>query len=337
MVREQIKGILSSDYDLLESVLDDLGFTNIKEYGAYYRFGFDFNSNPTAIRLYKGSLNFKNYKHTENQGDIFSLVKYKLGCSFDESLAYLMGKCNITDEQVVIKSPVKLPFEGIFKKVKCNSLYEECNTYSEEILESLKPTYSELFLQDGISLEAQDFFDIRYDSSQDRICFPIYTKNGLVGVLGRYNSRYVEDYIPKYLPLHRYEKSKVVFGALENLKYIKNNSLLVVESEKSVMKAYSYGFRNVVALGGNSVSDYQKLIIHSTFPKEIILALDEGMSLQHIQIQLDKLFTFNVLFKATKIGYLDNINLPSKSCVFDLELEQCKNYIKENIKWQKEI
>ena len=68
LLKDRVKGILEDDYDLVESIIYELGFCNLKEYGGYWRFGYDETSNPSALRLYKGSLNFKNYKYHDKSG-----------------------------------------------------------------------------------------------------------------------------------------------------------------------------------------------------------------------------------------------------------------------------
>ena len=332
LLKDRVKGILEDDYDLVESIIYELGFCNLKEYGGYWRFGYDETSNPSALRLYKGSLNFKNYKYSDKSGDIYSLVQYKRGCNFEKALEYLAHKCGLVVSEEELNKKVNLPFGSFFKNIKKIKLDEYIETYSEEILDNYKKTYFELLINDGIGFEAQEFFNVRYDLSSGRIAFPVYRKEGLVGVLGRLNLKNVEDGIAKYLPLVAYPKSKVVFGLVENKKYIKDKRVYVVESEKSVMRAFSMGYRNVVALGGNSISDMQKVLIHSALPKEIIIALDEGLELTHIIHQAEFMKTMNVLFKKAKIGYINPYDLDRKSCIFDMSDEICEKKMKE-VNW----
>ena len=330
-MKHKIKEILSEDYELIEEIFEDLGLCNVKEYGGYWRMGFDDYSNPSSLRVYKGSLHFKNYKHTDKSGDIFSLVQYKKGCSYQTALEYLSFKCGLNTEDFSIKK-CDLPFGGFFKLMKSKNINNMVHILEDIEIESLKKSYFELLMLDGITLEAQDFFNVRYDLSSGRIAIPVYRKEGLVGILGRINQRDFDSNIAKYLPIIAYPKNKVLFGVVENLKYIKNNTLYVVESEKTVLKAFSYGFRNVVALGGNSISETQKLLIHSSYPKNIVVALDEGIELEHIIRQVESLQTMNILFKNTKLGYIDPSNLYRKSCIFDMPYEVCKEEMNK-IKW----
>lgn len=331
-IKEKIKDKLADEYELVEEVLDSLGFCNIHEFNGYWRFGFDPFSDPSAINLYKGTLQFKNYKHTEIRGDIFALVQYRLGCSFNSAISYLADRCGFEYACEEVVETHVLPFGGYFKNLTklFDSSHVDVHNYSE--FEKYRQTFSELLIKDGISLQAQEYFDIRYDHYSNRIVFPIYNKKGLVGILGRYNTKIVDEHIAKYLPIIRYPKNRVVFGLVENLRYLRDSRVIVVESEKSVMRAYSMGYRNVVAMGGNSISEQQKNLIYSTYPKEIVVALDEGIELEHIKTEVERLRTKNVLFRKTRLGYIDPKGLGKKNCIFDESEEVCGKKMEE-IKW----
>jgi len=330
-LKDKIKIKLADDYDLVEDIILDLGFYNLREYGSYWRFGYDEWSNSSALRIYKGSLSYKNYKYPDKNGDIISLVQYKKSCSFEKAMEYLAYKCGYSEIEVEESIKVVKPFGSFFKKIKNIKNDFHIEPLDDSLVDKYRKSYFELLLLEGITIEAQDFFNVRYDLASGRIAIPIYKKEGLVGILGRINQRNFDEGVAKYLPIIPYPKSKVLFGEIENKKYIKNNRVYVVESEKSVIKAFSMGYRNVVALGGNSISEFQKLAIHSMYPKEIVVALDEGLELSHIKNQAESMKTLNILFKKANIGYIDPFGLDRKSCIFDMTEEQCKNKIKEVI------
>ena len=115
------------------------------------------------------------------------------------------------------------------------------------------------FQRDGISFETQRVFGLGFDVASQRITIPLYDELGrLIGVKGRINDSNVSDEVPKYLYLHECAASKYLYGYYQNYQYLFANTVVVGESEKMVMQAYSFGERNVVGIGSNSLSQKQK-------------------------------------------------------------------------------
>ena len=76
----------------------------------------------------------------------------------------------------------------------------------------------------------------------------------------------------------------------ENKKTIEESEYVIIgESEKFVMQLDSYGYHNGLALGNCTITDKQARIIKSLPVKKVIIALDEGVSIEHIMSQCDKL------------------------------------------------
>ena len=55
------------------------------------------------------------------------------------------------------------------------------------------------------------------------------------------------------------------------------------------MQAYSFGVHNVFALGGNHISDKQARIIKSMPIKKVIIGFDEGLSVELLLKEAEKL------------------------------------------------
>ena len=83
-----------------------------------------------------------------------------------------------------------------------------------------------------------------------------------MAIKGRLNGE-PEEFEPKYLYIENGPMSQTLFGYSENYSSLYENEILIVESEKSVLKLDSWGYNNVVALGSNSLSTTQaKLLIY---------------------------------------------------------------------------
>lgn len=291
--------VLRGDYNKLKSILEHFGFVSIAKHGKTLRFGFsDSSTQRTEISLDVNTLKFYNFK-TFKSGDLIDLIREKTHDSFmvaKGKLESLLGS-SLVFEKVNTEHRFDLDdfIENDVKTLK---------RYDLEVLDKYPSLISELFLKDKIGAFTQFKFDIRYDYQSGRIIIPIKDDEGeLVGAIGRLNQRKVPAGVPKYYPLIAYPKKQIVFGLYENKEYIKNNIVYVIESEKSVLAAFSMGFHNVVAIGGSVLHPEQIQLIKKYMPKRIIVVLDKGLSDDHYKEQAERLVSNNAFYKPV-IGYL---------------------------------
>lgn len=312
----------------MRDFLATLGFLNITISGETFRFSWETNANPTGTALFMNNLRW--IKWTDgSSGDLLDLVKEKLRCSTKEAFKII--------EDFARKKVVSVKDENDFSIVindLSSAQYEERRylTYPESVMEQYIDCVSKLFLDDGVGVIAQSFFGVRYDIESERVVFPVRDENGLiVGVLGRYNMKDRPKTIAKYLPLIHYQKHFFLFGMYENKDFI-NHSIILVESEKSVMKAMSLGYRNVLALGGVNINAKQLELIDAVNPLEVILALDEGVDEKHISKMVKVLETTNP-FVVRDVGYLpsNDIGMKSKNCIFDEDPDTIDKLLEEVI------
>ena len=335
---KQLKEHLIDNIGYVEDILNKY-FYNVRYYdnSNQWRFGITEYCNPNSIRLSADTLNYKDYKNNL-KGDLLALLMRKLNTNLGKVLDIVKNNSDYKD--VEYKS--KEVYGNFFKRIDKNEI-SKLNYYDNSLIEEYRKTYSKFFLEDGVTLEAQDRFNIRYDVDTNRIIIPVYLKGKLVGCIGRYNLRDSGDYA-KYLPILNYSKNKVIFGYDVNYSNIINKRVYIVESEKTVIKAYGEGYNNLIAIGGNDISQTQKELIYSMKPKEIVVVLDKGLGKARakelnlneynymedmILNQCKKLKSDNV-FLDMKVGYI-NCNdikiLEDKDNIFDLEYDESKKFI----------
>lgn len=304
-------------------LLEQLGFTNITEHFNLFQFSWYEGANPKGSCLYKNNLKFT-YWSKNLYGDLIDLITYKKKCSFNQAL-YIFY-------QLTNKISIDFSDANIYNKILNKIKKRDYVVYGNEVLNYYEPCISQLFLKDDVGLLAQSFFDIRIDKESNRIVFPIKDINGnIVGILGRYNTNDVPIHIAKYLPILIYDRKFFLFGAYENKDYL-HDTIILVESEKSVMKAFSKGYRNVVALGGNYFNSEKLNILYELKPKKVILALDEGLNDEHIRETAKSLISPNPFIK-WKVGYIESnyVGLGHKNCIFDETLDKCKYILDNNV------
>jgi DNA primase len=222
-------------------------------------------------------------------------------------------------------------FGGLYDKISRSNGENSVTTYPEEILEQFGNTPNTLWLKDEISLSTQRKWSIGYDVVSQRITMPIRTPSGeIMAIKGRLNGT-PEEFEPKYLYIINGPMSQTLFGYSENYSSLYENEILVVESEKSVLKMDSWGYNNVVALGSNSLSATQAKLLMSLNPKRITFLLDKSLPLENTKRNADLLKTFCTM-RQLEIRYWsweDNITLDEKSAPCDDTKEEFE-YIMAN-------
>ena len=154
--------------------------------------------------------------------------------------------------------------------------YLECFTYLPH----------EAWLNDGVSRDAIDRYEIGYFSLTNQITIPHRDLEGnLIGIRGRFLSPEDVEAIGKYVPIKlnghilSHSLGSVLYGAWVTKDKIKEcRKALIVEGEKSCLKAYSM-FRDnsyVVATCGSSITQtHQKILLKELGVEEIIYMPDK--------------------------------------------------------------
>lgn len=247
---------------------------------AYYEGG-----NPTSVAINCDTLQCYVFSRGIG-GDLFYIISTKNNWSLSQTINFILSILDIKDVK-----DFKLPFifGGIQKKIRLPSPKTK-KIIPLKTLNKYVNHPNARFLKDNISLETQFKFNIMYDIETERIVVPWFNKKGeLVGITGRYNYDNVGNF-PKWKALEGFSKGSFLYGIFENFKDIEKEDYVIIgESEKFVMQLDSYGYHNALALGNCNITDRQARIIKSLPVNKIILALDEGVSAEHILSQCEKL------------------------------------------------
>lgn len=289
----KIKDKLRDNPELIIHILNELGCENIKPLkGHEIRWG---SSNGSKINI--ETLSYTSFSHN-HKGDVITMVSLLKEIDLGQAIKWLAKELNLSYEYSE-KVEVTLPFGGFFKnysKVK-DSDVNPPKTYPIERLKEYTGRLNTLWLEDNISLQTQELFDIGLDFETNRIAIGWKDVNSeLVGIMGRLNKKELTDKDTKYLPIIPFNKSKVLYGLDVNYSNILDNgTIIIVESEKSVLRGYELGYRNIVALGGNNISERQAALIKSLCVN-VVISLDEGIELTHSIEQAKKCKIENPFF-----------------------------------------
>lgn len=315
-----LTGLLQGDPIKIADVLEALGYEP-KDRGSYYQMKNLDGDNPTAIAVWKNSLNYNNYTRAKN-GNIITLIMDVKGYSFPKALQWLAKELGVANAPIV---KIKYPFGGFYRKLQADDADKVVFTkYSENDLPP-NDSLSYRFFKEGIDYQTQEYFGVRYDHVSNAIIIPVHDWYGrLIGAKARINSDTDGQRWYAYLP---YPKTGILYGWNANYKNIIEKGICIVtESEKGVMQLYSMGVHVGLALGGHDISKVQVRYLKSLKCK-IILSLDEDITEEEVEKQAAKLDGCDVwMIKDRVHKYLP---FGSKASPTDFGMDVFKKLLKE--------
>lgn len=216
----------------------------------------------------------KDFAHSEVNNIISWLCKEK-NIDFKSALQTVRRILHLTDDWKPQNNKPKL-FGGVYDSI-IHKTQPEVKIYPEDVLKNYMQIGNKLWLDDGISLEIQREFDIRFDVENNSIIIPWRNQFGeIIAIKNRVNGA-PEDGASKYYYSLGGSISSSLYGFSENYLYLQNTEILIGESEKQVLQLATKGYRNAVSLGSNSLSEQQAKLILSLNPTKLVWLLDEGL------------------------------------------------------------
>lgn len=330
---ENIKERLITNVDGLIKLLEHFGFEKVVPKVSEIRFARDSNGGPNNIQI-----------RLNNNNGVF-VTDYAKGVSSD-IISYIINEKKV-DFKTVINAIQKIFnlsddwheqrkisfFGGVYDNVGKKYEYT-IKTYPESIMEEYADVGNKLWVKDGIHLETQKYFGVRFDFFNNGIVFPWRNEMGqIIAVKSRYNGEVAEDQSKYYYPVPG-NISYALYGFSENYGDLYSaDNIFIFESEKSVMKMYEFGYYNCVALGSHSLSSQQASLIWQLNPKCVTFMLDKNLeyseTLKNKEI-LRKYSTFSDV-PIRMWAWKKNKTLPDKSAPCDGTIDELQKILNEEI------
>lgn len=328
----KIKDNLYNNEEKIRDILENLEFTKIRRMGNCYKFAWDGEGANTGVG---NSLNIENLKFSSFShkifGDIITMVQVRRNTELSGAIKWLADFLKLDWEYKPKKDNIVLPFQGFFleyeKVQEDNYIFK---TYDDSMVRKYEECGLSLYwIKDGISALTQEHFRIGYDPYSMRITIPWFDEIGrCIGFQGRLDRSEVEDWECKYLPVISFFKGNALYGLYQAYNDIQNKGeVIIVESEKSVLKAYQMGITNVVAIGCHSLSPRQIKIIKS-LAVDVCIAYDSDVPLEEMIEEGKNCIIDNIFFNNT-VTVLDMDGLGDKISVFDLNKEVVDKTLEE--------
>ena len=276
------------DSDKVRQLLEKLGIDKIIETDSYIMTNticHHCNSSEASTKLYfyKNTKLFMCYSSCGGMS-IFSFLKHyyevrHIEYDWYSDIFEVAKNCSIERSWNIIQS-----YTPVREEYKFQSNIQ-LPPYDESVLDSFIKYYPQEWIEEGISKQAMDKYNIRYSISQNKIIIPHYDINGaLIGIRGRALNKEEIESVGKYTPVYienKWYTHKLMlnlYGLYQNSENIKREGICYIfEGEKSILKMDSFSIPNCsVAVCGNKLNKFQlKLLLKYCYPKEIVICFDK--------------------------------------------------------------
>ena len=240
-----------------------------------------YSENSTQIVYYTGDKNVDSYKGSPKlyfykdtsiyvgmtagrSYDIISLTQTRLSllkqpCSFLDACQFILDTTNINPDSIsrIKKDGHVYDWSNLERFVRVRKYGNQLSEYNRNIIDTLPPLYPQAWIDEGISEETMEKYQIRYYERCNQTVIPCFDDEArLVGVRVRnWDKDRVEQ--AKYMPLvtldgqcYKFNTNQVFYGINYNKPEIeRTGKVIIVESEKAVMKLDTYMGRHNIALG----------------------------------------------------------------------------------------
>lgn len=275
-------------------------YKNNKVFHCYTDCGCNFN----LIELFKKRYDVLDYKY-----DFYKDIVCKLPI-----------ENNRLSRHEILANNFKYKYENPYSNFNPNPPQVNYNHYDPSLLNLFINYEVPEWIQDGISKEMLQYYNIRYDIPSNKVIIPHYDDKGfLIGIRGRDLN---PDAKNKYMPIVIGDKvlNHALGYNLYGLNFIKGNlqkygMAIVAEGEKSTLQYGSMFGANknlCVATCGSSISSYQVELLLKNNVKKILIAFDkEGDTYEEKQNYYQKLKNFCLKYKnKVQMGFIwDNKDL----------------------------
>ena len=215
------------------------------------------------LYFYKDSQIYFGYTSSRSY-DIISLVQTRLSllkqpCSFLDACQFIIDTTNINPDSIsrVKKEGHVYDWSNLERFIRVRKYGNQLSEYNRNIIDTLPPLYPQAWIDEGISEETMEKYQIRYYERCNQTVIPCFDDEArLVGVRVRnWDKDRVEQ--AKYMPLvtldgqcYKFNTNQVFYGINYNKPEIeRTGKVIIVESEKAVMKLDTYMGRHNIALG----------------------------------------------------------------------------------------
>lgn len=264
-VKKLKKMLTLSHYDI---ILRELGIPIFSKSNTEWRcYSGDRHKNPydgsPSLIFYPDTKIFQGYS-AGRAYDAIALVQTRLNllgqtCSFLDACNWILEKTGLDPTKITkpLTNTHVYDWSELERFVRVRKYGNQLPEYSRNIIDTLPQLYPQAWIDEGISEETMAKYQIRYYERCNQTVIPCFDEEArLIGVRVRnWDKDRVEQ--AKYMPLitldgqcYKFNTNQVFYGINYNKPEIeRTGKVIIVESEKAVMKLDTYMGRHNIALG----------------------------------------------------------------------------------------
>lgn len=264
-VKKLKKALTLSHYD---TILRELGIPIFSKSNTEWRcWSGEKNRNPMdgspALVFFPDTKIFIGYTSSRSY-DCISLVQTRLNllgqtCSFLDACNWILEKTGLDPTKITkpLTNIYVYDWSELERFVRVRKYGNQLPEYNRNIIDTLPTLYPQAWIDEGISEETMAKYQIRYYERCNQTVIPCFDSEArLIGVRVRnWDKDRVEQ--AKYMPLitldgqcYKFNTNHVFYGINYNKPEIERiGKVIIVESEKAVMKLDTYMGRHNIALG----------------------------------------------------------------------------------------
>lgn len=269
-------------------------------------------------------------------GNLISWLMTFEGLTFNDAIDKVSKLAGV--EVVNLKQCDSLKIFKAIKRMKesnCKSKIIDREVLHKSEIDKFQKDIPQEWVDEGISPEVMDVFNIRIDTKANRIIYPVYDKEfNLIGFKGR--TRY-DNYkllgIQKYMNYTKIGTTDFFVGMKEQYEKINTNKKVIIfEGIKSVMKAYGWGYDYSLAAETSFLNDDQVKLLIQMGIKDVTIAFDSDVDMKKVLECTETLRKFTNVYIIEDRKYLNNKLLGEKESPVDRGKEVFETLLRERRK-----
>lgn len=248
-------------------------------------------------------------------GNVYSFVKAIKKCTSQEAVDELKKFAGYDGD-------VSIPHNKMAATIACRQFLDKKRQQKTSVATKLSTgVFSKykknknkylVWLNEGISMESLERFQVMYDPFTNRLVYPIRNIDGdIVNIGGRaLDDDWKERGERKYTYFYKWGTIDTIYGISENMEGIKGKKeVIIFEGCKSVLLADTWGIKNAAAILTSHLSTNQFKILIG-LGCDVVFALDKDVNvLDDKNIKKLKQYV-NVYYLYDKKGLLDSKDAP---------------------------
>lgn len=205
-------------------------------------------------------------------------------------------------------------FQRLSKPQKHGVVERTVLDIDKDYKQKFKAEIPQEWIDEGITKEEMEKYEIRVDPLSNRIVYPVYDSDyNLIGIKGRTRFKNYKDLrIMKYMNYNKIGVLDYFQGMKQAEPYIKEkNQIIIVEGLKSAMKLDGWGYHNVVSAETSTLNEHQIELLIRMQIRDVVVAFDKDVEFKKIRSCMELLKKFaNVWVVYDKWKLLDDKDSP---------------------------